>query len=218
MNGALPNTSCCSSSQKKSEQPVVLHVEGGDPARRRTGLADGDADVDEQVEPDLVAAETARHERAKYAGRLQRVDDRRRRVCARARRHARGSRSAARPRGRGRAIRRPVDLRRCAGTVRLTGVLNRGSVFYVLVRERLRRAAAASRRARSESARAESHRPRRTPAAGGTPRAAVRWGPRNRSTSTSLRDRPDRAPQRRVPAAAAFVAASVSSESALNAK
>ena len=60
---------------EETEQPVVLHVERRDPAGGRTRFADRDADVDEQIEADLVAAEALRHERTKYAGRLQRLDD-----------------------------------------------------------------------------------------------------------------------------------------------
>ena len=52
----------------------MLHVEGRDPAGGGAGLADRDADVDEEVEVDLVAAEALRHEAAEDAGRLQRLD------------------------------------------------------------------------------------------------------------------------------------------------
>ena len=52
---------------EQTEQPVVLHVEGRDPARRRARLADGDADVDEELEVDLVAAVALGNERTEHA-------------------------------------------------------------------------------------------------------------------------------------------------------
>ena len=52
----------------------MLHVEGRDPPRRRTGLADGDADVDEEAEVDLVAAVALRHERTEHARAPERLD------------------------------------------------------------------------------------------------------------------------------------------------
>ena len=56
------------------EQPVVLHVEGGDPAHRRVGVRHGEADVDEGRQVDLVAAVARGHERTEHTGRLQRLD------------------------------------------------------------------------------------------------------------------------------------------------
>ena len=46
----------------------MLHVEGGDPPHRRIGPGDGEPDVDEGLEVDLVAAVAGRDERPEHAG------------------------------------------------------------------------------------------------------------------------------------------------------
>ncbi len=57
------------------EQPVVLHVEGGDPAHRRIGLGDRQPDVDVGRHVDLVAAVPLGDERPEHPRRLERLDD-----------------------------------------------------------------------------------------------------------------------------------------------
>ena len=74
MYGCAPKISSLQLLGEHPEQPVVLHVEGRDPARRRARLAHGHADVHEQLEVDLVAAVALRDERPEHAGALQRLD------------------------------------------------------------------------------------------------------------------------------------------------
>ena len=94
------------------EEPVVLHVEGGDPAHRRIGPGHGEADVDEGLEVDLVAA---------VAGRARTTGTRRWPSAPRSRGRAGGVAPRPRPpsrRSAGRAPRRARRARRAAALPR----------------------------------------------------------------------------------------------------